>query len=64
MQSNLQLCNKSGRLHFPEDCVILADKIYRNRHPTVTLGTTQQINRQQEQPCNLPVGVVVDRSRI
>ena len=38
----------NGPLHFPEDCVLLADKIYPNRHPTVTAFTTQQIKRKPE----------------
>ena len=38
----------NGPLHFPEDCVLLADKIYPNRQPTVTTFTTQQINRKPE----------------
>jgi len=44
----MQQIGVNGPLHFPEDCVLLADKIYPNRHPTVTLFTTQQINRKQE----------------
>jgi len=40
----MQQIGVNGPLHFPEDCVLLADKIYPNRHPTVTLFTTQQIN--------------------
>ena len=56
-----QIC-ANGPLCFPEDCVILAEYIYRNRHPTNTLFTTQQINRKPEHPCNLPVGVVVYRT--
>ena len=59
----MQQIGACGPLHFPEDYVILADKIHRNRHPTVTICTIQQINRKQEHPYNLPVGVVVDRSR-
>ena len=57
-----QIC-ANGPLHLPEECVILAEYIYRNRHPTVVLFTTQQITRKPEPPCNLPAGVVVDRSR-
>ena len=57
-----QIC-ANGPLHFPEECVILAEYIYRNRYPTTALFTTQQINRKPEHPCNLPVGVFVDRSR-
>ena len=56
-----QIC-ANGPLHFPEECVMLAEYIYRNRHPTTALFTTQQINRKPEHPCNLPVGVVVYRS--
>ena len=52
----------NGPLHFPEECVILSEYIYRNRHPTTALFTTQQLNRKPEHPCNLPVGVVVYRS--
>ena len=44
----MQQIRVNGPLHFPEDCVLLADKIYPNRHPTVTLFTTQQINRKPE----------------
>jgi len=44
----MQQIGANGPLHFPEDCVILADKIYRNRHPTVTLFTTQKKNRKPE----------------
>ena len=57
-----QIC-ANGPLHIPEECVILAEYIYRNRYPTTALFTTQQINRKPEHPCNLPVGVFVDRSR-
>ena len=57
-----QIC-ANGPLNFPEECVILAEYIYRNRHPTTALFTTQRINRKPEHPWNLPVGVVVDRSR-
>jgi hypothetical protein len=56
-----QIC-ANGPLHFPEECVILAEYIYRNRCPSTALFTTQQINRKPEHPCNLPVGVVVYRS--
>jgi hypothetical protein len=35
-------------LHFLEDCILLVDQIYPNRHQTVTLFTTQQINRKPE----------------
>ena len=56
-----QIC-ANGPLHLPEECVILAEYIYRNWHPTTALFTTQQINRKPEYPCNLPVGVVVYRS--
>ena len=56
-----QIC-ANGPLHLPEEkCVIMAEYIYRNRHPTTALFTTQQINRKPEHPCNLPVGVVVYR---
>jgi hypothetical protein len=44
----MQQIGVNGPLHFPEDCVLLADKIYPNRHPTVTTFTTQQINRKPE----------------
>ena len=57
-----QIC-ANGPLHIPEECVILAEYIYRNRHPTTALFTTQQINRKPEHPCNLPVGVFVYRRR-
>jgi hypothetical protein len=56
-----QIC-ENGPLHFPEESVILAEYIYRNRHPTTALFTTQPINRKPQHPCNLPVGVVVYRS--
>jgi hypothetical protein len=56
-----QIC-ANGPLHFQEECVISAEYIYRNWHPTTELFTTQQINRKPEHPCNLPVGVVVYRS--
>ena len=35
-----QIC-ANGPLHFPEEYVILAEYIYRNRHPTTALFTTQ-----------------------
>ena len=42
-----QIC-ANGPLHFPEEkCVIMAEYIYQNRHPTTALFTTQQINRKQ-----------------
>ena len=44
----MQHLGVNGPLHFPEDCVLLADKIYPNRHPTITAFTTQQINRKPE----------------
>ena len=44
----MQRIGVNGPLHFTEDYVLLADKIYQNRHPTVTLFTTQQINRKPE----------------
>ena len=44
----MQRIGVNGPLHFPEDYVLFADKIYQNRHPTVTLFTTQQINRKPE----------------
>ena len=44
----MQQIGVNGQLHFPEDCVLLADKIYPNRHSTVMLFTTQQINRKPE----------------
>jgi hypothetical protein len=44
----MQLIGVNGPLHFLEDCILLADQIYPNRHPTVTLITTQQINRKPE----------------
>jgi hypothetical protein len=42
-----QIC-ANGPLHIPEECVILAEYIYRNRHPTTALFTTQQINQKPE----------------
>jgi hypothetical protein len=57
-----QIC-ANGPLHIPEECVMLAEYIYRNRYPTTALFTTQQINGKPEHPCNLPVGVFVDHSR-
>jgi hypothetical protein len=39
----MQQIGVNGRLHFLEDCILLVDQIYSNRHPTVTLFTTQQI---------------------
>jgi hypothetical protein len=40
----------AGRdLPFPDDCILLADKIYPNRHPVVTPFTSQQINRETPQ---------------
>ena len=53
----------NGPLHLPEECVISAEYIYRNRHPSTALFRTHQINRKPKHPCNIPVGVVVDRSR-
>jgi len=44
----MQQIGVNGPLHFPDDCVFLADKIYPNQHPTVTLFTTQHINRKPE----------------
>jgi hypothetical protein len=44
----MQQIGVNGALHFLEDCILLADQIYPNRHPTVTLITTQQINRKPE----------------
>ena len=44
----LQQLGVNGPLHFPENCVLLTDKIYPNRHPTITAFTTQQINRKPE----------------
>jgi hypothetical protein len=44
----MQQIGVNGPLHFLEDCILLADQIYPNRHPTVTLFTTQQINRKPE----------------
>jgi hypothetical protein len=44
----MQQIGVNGQLHLPDDCVFLADKIYPNQHPTVTLFTTQQINRKPE----------------
>lgn len=44
------LPNIAGReLPFPEECVLLADKIYPNRYPIVTPFTSQQINRETPQ---------------
>jgi hypothetical protein len=57
-----QIC-ANGPLHFSEDCVILVEYIYQNRHPITALFTTQLINQKPEHPCNIPVGVVVDSSR-
>ena len=31
----------NGPLHFPEDCVLVVNKIYPNRHPIVTPFTTK-----------------------
>ena len=45
---NFWICGVNGPLHFLEDCILLADQIYPNRHPTVTLISTQQINRKPE----------------
>ena len=59
----MQQISANEPLHFPEECVILAEYISRNQHPTTALFTTQQLSRKPEHPCNLPVGVVVDRSR-
>jgi hypothetical protein len=39
----MQQIGVNGQLHFPEDCVLFADKIYPNRHSTVMLFTTQQL---------------------
>jgi hypothetical protein len=44
----MQQIGVNGPLHFLEDCILLADQIYPNQHPTVTLFTTQQINRKPE----------------
>ena len=44
----MQQIGVNGPLHFSKDSIFLADKIYPNRHPTVTLFTTQQINRKPE----------------
>ena len=44
----MQQIGVNGPLHFLEDCILLADQIYPNRHPTVTLITKQQINRKPE----------------
>jgi hypothetical protein len=38
----MQQIGVNGPLHFLEDCILLADQIYPNRHPTVTRITTQQ----------------------
>uniref|UniRef100_A0A8W8LMU9 DDE Tnp4 domain-containing protein n=1 Tax=Magallana gigas TaxID=29159 RepID=A0A8W8LMU9_MAGGI len=44
------LPNIAGReLPFPEECALLADKIYPNRYPIVTPFTSQQINRETPQ---------------
>ena len=44
----MQQIGVNGPLHFLEDCILLADQIYPNRHPIVTPFTTQQINRKPE----------------
>lgn len=35
-------------LNFPEECVLLGDSIYPNRHPVITPFTRQQINRKPD----------------
>ncbi|CAG2189081.1 unnamed protein product [Mytilus edulis] len=35
-------------LNFPEECVLLGDKIYHNRHPVITPFTRQQITRKPD----------------
>jgi hypothetical protein len=47
-----------GPLHFLEDCILLADQIYPNRHPTVTLftiynTTNKPKTRTHEEPFNI-----------
>ena len=37
----------SADLSFPDQCVLLADKIYPNQYPLMTLYTTAQIRRKQ-----------------
>ena len=44
----MQQIGVNGPLHFLKDCILLADQIYPNRHPTVTLFTSQQINGKPE----------------
>ena len=42
----MQQIYANGPLPFPEVSVMLAEYIYRNRHPTTALFTTQQIKRK------------------
>ena len=51
----MQQIGVNGPLHFLEDCILLADQIYPTRHPTVTLFTTQQINRKSEHMRDLSI---------
>jgi hypothetical protein len=46
----IQQIGVNGPLHFLEDCILLADQIYPNRHPTVTPFTIYytSINRKPE----------------
>ena len=42
-----------GPLHFPEDCVLLADKIYPNRHPVIYNTANKPKTRTHEGPFNI-----------
>jgi hypothetical protein len=54
----MQQIGVNGPLHFLEDCILLADQIYPNRHPIVTLftiynTTNKPKTRTHEEPFNI-----------
>jgi len=50
----MQQIGVNGPLHFWEDFVLLTDKIYPNRHPTVTLFTTQPKRKKKRKKKRKP----------